>query len=207
MIFKQKKFGERFYFEFSQNSLKYTLRDLTGECSFSVPYLSIDIDNISELTINMPGKTKTLGLIPFWFFIMAIFFAIFVREGTGTFMISLALISFLGLVIANSLRLFRTNFKLIPMTPIPPGANSKLLKVVQNKDTDSIIFELTKRWKAAIKAQYGVVNTSGNPDQEMARLKWLRDRNVLSELEFQQQIHRLHAISETLSPATPYSFN
>ena len=54
---------------------------------------------------------------------------------------------------------------------------------MRNKDHDTILGELKRRWAERFKKLFGAVNKANEPAKELAEFQWLRKNNVISEEE------------------------
>jgi hypothetical protein len=81
------------------------------------------------------------------------------------------------------------------MVPVPPGANSNTLSVIDDKRRDQIVDELSKRSRERLRTLFGTVNLNGDPDKEAGRMQWLKERGAISEEEFAEQLRRLRVRS------------
>ena len=55
--------------------------------------------------------------------------------------------------------------------------------ILRNKDHDTILGELKRRWAERFKKLFGAVNKANEPAKELAEFQWLRKNNVISEEE------------------------
>ena len=190
LTIRQRMLGHSRVFQFERESLLYTLRDQSGERTFSVPYQVIDAKNVSGVRSKNPRFARTLTRAAIVGALAA--FAITTVNSTIGAIVGIASVCAYAMIwAAETAGLFSVSFTHIPMAPVPPGANSNLLSIIGDQNRDQIVDELAKRSRERLRALYGTVDLSGDQGREAARMQWLKERGVISEDEYSEQMKRL----------------
>jgi len=193
----QRKLGHARAFQFAGENLIYTIRDPSGaERTFSVPYQIIDAKNVSSVRSKNPLFMRTLIRIAVVGLLVA-FAVTTVNRQVGAIIGVASVCAYVAIWAADFTGLLSVSFANLPMAPVPPGANSNLLSIIADESRDRIVDELTQRWRERVRALCGVVNPNGEPEKEAARMQWLKDRGVISESEYVEQLGRLRALSSS----------
>jgi hypothetical protein len=206
LVIDQRKLGHSRKFQFAHENLIYTLRDPSGERTFSVPYQIIDASNVSEVRSTNPRFVQRLNRAAIVGFV-ASFAIASVSNPAGAVVGISSVIAFVGIWAAHSMGLFSVSFTHIPMSPVPAGAKSNLLSIIKDDRRDQVVAELRKRSHDRLRALYGTANLAGNPEQEAGRLKWLKDRDVISDREYEEQMSRLRSLQHTPQAPEEASLN
>jgi hypothetical protein len=138
---------------------------------------------------------------------VASFLVASVNNPVGAIVGIASIVSYIAILAAQSAGLFAVRFTHIPMNPVPVGANSNLLSVIGDDRKDQVVEELRKRSHERLRTLYGVANLEGNPDHEAARLRWLKDRDVISGSEYEAQMSRLRALRPPIQADEQTSLN
>ena len=206
-VVEQSGWGVRLRFVFGPTILTYAIRDASGERTFDVPYENLAIPKIGSLTVNNVIFVRRLRLVPLIGVLTGFVLSNIVPKVAG--LITLAsLIMFITLVACGYLKLFAVKYTIVPLSPSPPAAQGHLVRVINDKLGPQIIDELKGRWRSRLKSLYGQANLAGDPQTEIARLKWLLEIEVLTEAEFNFETARLTAFAAMSSgQATPDIIN
>lgn len=181
----QKHLSNRATFRFGKAQLVYTIRDASGCRSFAVEYGYIPTE-ASELEERGP-----------WLRDVGIFLTVLGLLLTG---VQLALgqppaaliwlpIGFLTLLAYRGLR---TRYTVI-------ATEMGRIFVIRDGRHDEVMDELSRRRTAQWRQWYAEVDLDNDPDSEMDKFDWLRERNVISETEYQEAMKTI-ALHHDLDP-------
>lgn len=181
----QKHLSNRATFRFGKAQLVYTIRDASGCRSFAVEYGYIPTE-ASELEERVP-----------WLRDVGIFLTVLGLLLTG---VQLALgqppaaliwlpIGFLTLLAYRGLR---TRYTVI-------ATEMGRIFVIRDGRHDEVMDELSRRRTAQWRQWYAEVDLDNDPDSEMDKFDWLRERNVISETEYQEAMKTI-ALHHDLDP-------
>jgi len=190
LTIRQRKFGLTRVFQFEDEALVCTIHDPSGERTFPAPYQIMDAKSVSGLRSKNPLFVRALyraAIVG----ILAAFAVTTVNKPIGTIVGVASVCMFFIIWAADTAGLFSVSYTRISMATVPPGANSNLLSIIDDGSRDQIVDELKKRSRERLRALYGTVNLNGDPEKEAGRMQWLKDRGVISESEYAEQIGRL----------------
>lgn len=187
---EQSKFGVHVGYDFGADRVTYTLRDTSGERSFSVSYENVALRNTSSFTFNNNILSWRLRFIPAVTFLLG-WFADNSAPDLGNSVRIVSILGFVALLICDFAKVFAVRFKLIPLIPSPPEAHGHSLRIIDNRVGSTIFDELAQRWKVRMKFLHGTANTAGDPRNEVARLTWLKENAILTDKEFAIEVAKI----------------
>lgn len=174
MEIQQKRHSNRIGFVFSDEQLRYSLKDSSGSRSFSVYYTDISRDRQTLEERNQ--WLRNVGLI--WLAIGVVFTASawFARQ---EFVPSLWLLLGGGCYAAYRLR--STRFTILP-------SEKGNLLVIDDQDGPRVIEQIETRRAAQLRDQYDYINPDEPPEQQRNRYKWLHREGALTDNELAQRL-------------------
>ncbi|MDI9613555.1 MAG: hypothetical protein QM330_11020 [Acidobacteriota bacterium] len=181
----QKHLSNRATFRFGKAQLVYTIRDASGCRSFAVEYGYIPTE-ASELEERVP-----------WLRDVGIFLTVLGLLLTGVQLAlgqpPAALIWLpIGLLTLLAYRGLRTRYTVI-------ATEMGRIFVIRDGRHDEVMDELSRRRTAQWRQWYAEVDLDNDPDSEMDKFDWLRERNVISETEYQEAMKTI-ALHHDLDP-------
>lgn len=185
MEITQKRFSNRATFGFGEARLAYTISDASGSRSFAIEYgyIPTDVGELEErapwlrdagiflgaLGLLLTGVQLALGQPP----------AALVWLPIG----ALALVAY---------RVLRARFTVIP-------TEMGRIFVLRDARHDEVMDQLERRRMAQWRQWYAEVDLDNDPDSEMDKFDWLRERNVISEAEYREAMKAI-ALYHDLEP-------
>ena len=179
----QNRFGNRLTFEFGPEKLVYASRNGSGERRFPIAYETIDVTTSSSARINNPEFIQRMLLVPLVVWVLSIILASSHAAISG-FLFNVAAELGVFLLVCKFFGVFAVNFVELPLTAPPSGAGDLSLRIVQNRNYDAILIELTGRWKTRMKEIHGTVDYSNDTERELDKFRWLKLHAVIDESEF-----------------------
>lgn len=181
----QKHLSNRATFRFGKAQLVYTIRDASGCRSFAVEYGYIPTE-ASELEERVP-----------WLRDVGIFLTVLGLLLTGVQLAlgqpPAALIWLpIGLLTLLAYRGLRTRYTVI-------ATEMGRIFVIRDGRHNEVMDELSRRRTAQWRQWYAEVDLDNDPDSEMDKFDWLRERNVISETEYQEAMKTI-ALHHDLDP-------
>jgi hypothetical protein len=170
MEITQKKFSNTTTFDFRIDRLRYAIKDSSGRHAFDVDYADVTSD-ISELD-ERNAWFRNAG---FFWIALGILQIILRYSETGQLLGSLWL--WLGLGCLALYRIVRTSFSIVSI-------GSGRISVIKDSQHDKIMAELMGRRKKYFLEAHGQVNLANDPERELAKFKWLRDEEIISDAEY-----------------------
>ena len=177
MEINQSRFSNKTKFIFGDDSLIYTLKDMGGRQSFSVPYISILKDR-SELEERNPWF-RNVGLL--WVLI-GIIQTLYVYHGAGGPILSIWLI--LGMVCLAIYWVATTRYTVL-------NTERGSIYVILDKKHEEVLQELSSRRKAQLRNLYGAINLQNDPAVEMNKFRWLLQEGAISDEEFRSTLKEI----------------
>jgi len=198
----QSKFGNRLTFEFGPERLSYACRDANGERRFPVSYESIDVTTSSSATIGNPEFIQRMLLVPLVLWVLSMVLA---RSNPAISSVLFNAAAELGifLLVCKFFGVFSVEFAELPLTAPPSGAGDLALRIVRNKDYDTIMGELTRRWKARMKEIHGTVDFNNDADSELDKFRWLKLHEVIDDAEFARIAEQLRTYAAVRARPLP----
>lgn len=187
MEIRQSRFSNKTTFVFGDEAFKYTLKDTTGQQSFSVPYTYIPTDK-NELEERNPWF-RNVGL--FWVLIGVVQFTYGLFE-TGALIPSIWLI--LGLVCFAIYRIASTRYTVL-------NTKRGSIFVIRDGKHEEILHELAIRRKTQLRTLYGVIDYDNDPSVEMNKFRWLFQEGVITKQELEITLEEIR--SDRLDQSTP----
>jgi hypothetical protein len=189
-VFSRRKLGVKLTYQFGKDELTYTLRDRTGELRFSVRYEAIDV--LAPYMVTIKDRTALLyfGAVGFASFGIAALLKF------GTLASVFGLFGFAALfagIASGGVGLFSIKNTMFKMSPAPPGAGNRALRVMEGESHAEIIAELKTRWRERLRRLHLTVNRLKDPRDEMAKFTWLKERGVISDEEYEAALADLRS--------------
>ena len=181
----QKRFSNRATFGFGEARLAYTISDASGSRSFAIEYGYIPTD-VGELEERAP-----------WLRDAGIFLGALGLLLTGVQLTRgqppAALIWIpVGLLALLAYRGLRTRYTVI-------ATEMGRIFVIRDGRHDEVMNELDRRRTAQWRQWYAEVDLDNDPDSEMDKFDWLRERKVITEAEYQEAMNTI-ALHHDLDP-------
>jgi hypothetical protein len=198
----QNRFGNRLTFEFGPEKLVYASRDASGERRFPIAYETIDVTTSSSARINNPEFIQRMLLVPLVIWVLSIILASS-HAAISSFLFNVAAELGVFLLVCKFFGVFAVNFVELPLTAPPSGAGDLALRIVQNRDYDAILTELTGRWKARMKQIHGTVDYSNDAERELDKFRWLKLHEVIDESEFARIAEQLRTYATVRARPLP----
>lgn len=183
MKLKQRRLFTQKELTLNKNSIKVKVKNLT-----SSEETTISLEEIDTRKMVYQKKTDTLMLIVTLFFGIFFLINIFNPENYkpdqddpyGVFIFLFLASLFSGLITF----LKSKNVILIPTM------NNGYLEVFRSKpsenDVDDFISKLSEKINISLKDKYGKLDLGMPTEQQLMNISWLKEREVISELEFEQ---------------------
>lgn len=183
MKLKQRRLFTQKELTLNKNSIKVKVKNLT-----SSEETTISLEEIDTRKMVYQKKTDTLMLIVTLFFGIFFLINIFNPENYkpdqddpyGVFIFLFLASLFSGLITF----LKSKNVILIPTM------NNGYLEVFRSKpsenDVDDFISKLSEKINLSLKDKYGKLDLDMPTEQQLMNISWLKEREVISELEFEQ---------------------
>lgn len=173
----QKRFSNKATFSFGDSDLRYTIRDSSSSQSFSIPYGSIrdDVGEFEERNVwyrNVGIFWVGLGLLQ-----VGTYFA---EHGQlrGSIWLTLGLVCFVVYWTA------KTSFSVI-------DTEKGRLFIIKNAQHEQIMKELETRRAEQWRQWYGHVDLANDPEKEIGKFQWLKERKIISETEYNEAVARI----------------
>ena len=186
MNFSQKKFSNNLFFEFFDETLKFTLKEKGSRNTFEVNYGAIPLE-YNELE-ERNEWFRNVGLL--WLAI-GIFQKIVIYMQHGK--IKASFWFGLGIICLLVYKYVRTKYSVYQ-------TERGNIFVIQDKDHDTIVGEMHQRRKRQLLSWYGEINTENDPTNEIEKFKWLESQGVITKLELQEkisEISKIHLLPES----------
>lgn len=181
----QKHFSNRATFGFGEARLAYTIRDASGSRSFALEYGYIPTE-ASELEERAPWL-RDAGI-----FLTALGLLLAgVQLALGQPPAALIWLP-IGLVALVAYRGLRTRYTVI-------ATEMGRIFVIRDGRHDEVMNELGRRRTAQWRQWYAEVDLDNDPDSEMDKFDWLRERKVITEAEYQEAMNTI-ALHHDLDP-------
>ena len=183
MKLKQRRLFTQKELTLNKNSIKVKVKNLT-----SSEETTISLEEIDTRKMVYQKKTDTLMLVVTLFFGIFFLINIFNPENYkpdqddpyGVFIFLFLVSLFSGLITF----LKSKNVILIPTI------NNGYLEVFRSKpsenDVDDFISKLSEKINLSLKDKYGKLDLDMPTEQQLMNISWLKEREVISELEFEQ---------------------
>jgi len=189
----QKKLDLKLSFRFDEDKLIRTIADFSGESQISVCYEKIDLENKTILTTK--SRKTYLRTLQANFLLMAICFALYGSHtiSSSKLFYSLLSIFLFILYISNFQKVFSIKYStfLIPSQPKSLG-----IRVLHDEKYDMIVDEICKGWKRRVRKLYYDASSELPPANQLHRLKWLLEKQVIDEQEYQDSVTKISGLND-----------
>ena len=183
MKLKQRKLFTQKELTLNKNSIKVKVKNLT-----SSEETTISLEEIDTRKMVYQKKTDTLMLIVTLFFGIFFLINIFNPENYKPDQdnpYGLSIFLFLASLFSGLITFLKSkNVILIPTM------NNGYLEVFRSKpsenDVDDFISKLSEKINLSLKDKYGKLDLDMPTEQQLMNISWLKEREVISELEFEQ---------------------
>jgi hypothetical protein len=194
-VIRQSRFGRTTEFRFGEDKLAFSLRDPSGEVSFSTFYNNIDLDNTSTVSVNAGRRYFLIGLVVTVAVGVAIQSNVRSMAGYGLLLCVIIYIAFL--VVARTLKLFTVKFTILR----PSGQSGNLVRVIHDRNHDRIVARIKAGWVARLRKLHLAINPANPRTGEMQKFRWLLDHGVIDTAEYKGAIADLSAATADGSSA------
>lgn len=177
MEIAQKKFSNKTKFEFRDEDLKYTVQDKSGSQSFSVEYGAIPTDHGDLVERN--DWYRNAGVL--WF-VLGVFIIVSHYLETGTMKWSIWLP--VGAICFVMYWVVKTAYVVI-------DTEKGRLFIIKDEKHDEILKEIDSRRKGQWLSWYGALDLGNDPSNEINKFKWLLDKEVISQEEYNLNIAQI----------------
>jgi hypothetical protein len=188
-VIKSRKLSVTLTYQFGRDQLIYTLKDRTGELQFPVRYEVIDVPAPYKVTLKDRTTILYFGAAGFALIAGA---AVLKYGSIATIFGLLGFAALFAGLASTSTGLFSTKNTMFKMAPPPTGAGSRALRVMEGAQHDDIVAELKTRWRDRLRRMHLAVNHTNDPKSEAAKFKWLKEREVISDGEYDAALAELH---------------
>ncbi len=196
---KQQKLGKHLTFEFDVDKLTYTDRDYSGEKRFSIGYDAIDVLDPTSLAVNHAKRFWNMLRFPV---VVCLLLAVvaFSSNTRISWIIALIFLALMAIgVAANHFQLLTIRYTIL--RPLP-GAIRGPIRVIQDKNHATILQEIQARWKERMRRLHRDINFSNDPDKEISKFSWMRDKAIISEEEYLSAVAKLQIYTPSNQPAS-----
>jgi hypothetical protein len=178
MLISQSKFDRKIIFSFSDNAVKYTIKDSNGSQSINYKYENIDLKNESEISVRN-SLFINAGMVWLLFCLTQMFLRFYESKQIVS---PLWLLPGILLIVFYYVNVIR--YKSFP-------ADDGNILIIENKDQNIIIEEIRKRRNKKLKERYFDIDFLNPIENEIAKYKWLEEENVISKDEFKAKVSEL----------------
>lgn len=193
LVIRQKKRGDKVDFTFGATSLDYLLVDSGGtEVKLSVAYDQLPSPFYYKI---WTPRSHALRFVLFIMLFICLSRLVRTPEMAAQILVFFAVAA----VVLSSL-----TFLLIPIfqrayVRVPVAGYGNLL-VLNDGKKDLVLAELERRRKDMLRQRLAVVDGNRDPFEELARLRWLRDEDVITAAEY-ESMRKLLGVEEPAVPA------
>ena len=177
MEIRQSRFSNKTTFVFGSEALKYTLKDMNGSHSFSVPYRYIPADS-DECEERNPWFRN----VGFFWVLIGVVQGIYRILETGVFVPLLWLI--LGLVCFGIYWIASTRYIVL-------NTKRGSIFVIRDSKQEEILHEFVVRRKNQLRTLYGAIDYRNDPSAEMDKFRWLFKEGVITKEELQMTLEEI----------------
>ena len=178
----QRRFGMRVELVIGDQQLRYAIHDSSGGREFFIPYETMALTDLPNVTLSNLPFYRRLALLPLALFVGAIATMNHVALSEDLALVSI--LCFAAVIAAKLLNLFSVSFTLLPANPAPQGSQGHLARIIRDSSHDHILADLKQSWSARLRQLHGAINPANEPAQELAKFKWLRDKGIITAEEF-----------------------
>lgn len=184
MRIKQKKGHIEVEYDFQDEALHYRTADRSGVRDVMIPYEAITLDDVTTVHARRFSRSAPPDLVA----LLAVLAMLAVRWSADQDAVTAFFAAFFA-VLTIALRRLRG-----PQLTVFNTHRGKIRVIVDGKDHDMIVSEMKARWLRRMKALYGAIDFSADPGKEIAKFKWLRERSIVTEPEYQEAVRKLQAV-------------
>ena len=184
MKIKQRKSRYLHTFTFKDHTLNYAYKHSGGSGDYDIQYADFPSKSITYIEIN--EWCRSVG----WLWILLgighnvyRFYTMHLLDKMGTLFI------ILGIVCLVWVYLRKVKFTIFQT----PQAD---VLVIKNRKHDKIISEIQSRRKDQLLDLYGSIDFENNIENEIKKFEWLKDENILSDIEANEKILKLQNSSK-----------
>jgi hypothetical protein len=178
MELQQKRLGNVHTFTFGETHLTFRYKDRKGEGEFEVAYS--EVPEKHSVVIEANDWLRNVGLL--WCAIGGLQVALALGRNGSVAGSGFWLIIGLACLAAHYLRKVRYSvFK----------TSEGTIFVIQDKDHDALVGEMSKRRRAQLVAWYGEINPENSPEREIEKFKWLEKEGALTPQEAAARISQI----------------
>jgi hypothetical protein len=195
----QRRFGVTVSYKFNAENIDCTFKDYSGERRFSVRYEAINVLEHSTMTVNNQAFFRKTLLFPTAMIFVS--WAVSIASPTLSHGLGfLSVIIMVGLLIAKHLSLFAIKYTMLQMSPAPIGSGNHPIRVIFGELHDSIISEITSRWRLRMRLLHGNINLANDSERELAKFNWLKERSIITDDEYRAAEKSIRAATMAIYP-------
>ncbi len=187
MEFFQKRLATNIKFEFGAADLHFWIRDNSGERDAVIDYSDIPVARRRVFDRNT--WLRNVALLWCLLGVVQIAIALFAaRPITGA-----AFWLVLGLVCLAAYRLSHSSYTVI-------DTDKGSIWILENKQSDQILEQLTERRKFRLKELYGSINPNNDPEREIQKFEWLVSEQALTRVDADRLISEVRGSAGMIAP-------
>jgi hypothetical protein len=175
MEIKQKRLSNKHTFIFNDESFNFAFKDKSGSDDFDLNYA--DFPEKCSISIEQNEWLRNVGVL--WCLLGCY------RIGTGLYneipLSGTVFWFFLGLICLVCYALTKTKYSVFK-------TKAGNVFIINDKNHDKIIAEMTNRKKSQLLKWYGDINFDNDFDNEISKFNWLVKQNVISQEEADEKI-------------------
>jgi hypothetical protein len=195
----QRSLATQLTFAFGKDSLSYTLKDLSGEIQFSPKYETIAIHQPYSYLVRDRPLRRVLYRVAIAVSLIPI--------ALGLTRSPLTVPAIVGSLVIVAVLLFESSrgvrCTMLKMEPAPPGAGKLSIRVMTSKHHDEIISQIKAKWRDRLRLLHLGINRSNPIAQEVAKFKWLRENDVISDQEYDRVMREMQTETNHVSTRGP----
>jgi cbb3-type cytochrome oxidase subunit 3 len=175
MEIKQKRLSNNHTFTFNEESLNFAFKDKSGSDDFDLNYA--DFPEKFSISIEQNEWLRNVGILWCLLGCYRIGTALYNElplSGTGFWF-------FLGLICLVWYALTKTKYSVFK-------TEAGNVFIINDKNHDKIIAEMTSRKKSQLLKWYGDINLDNDLENEISKFNWLVKQNVISQEEAEEKI-------------------
>lgn len=174
---EQRTFDRKTRFRFGEDKVEFRYVDPSGEVNASAFYEAVDLDNPTRVKVNASRQYLWIALA----------LAVAATLGLGALgakaWANVPVLVYVGFLIA--VRFGGLLSVRIVVLPVTIGNAVQRLRIIDDSKHDRVIERLRAGWAARMRKLYATVRHDGDPAQEAQRFRWLLDRKVIDEAEYE----------------------
>jgi hypothetical protein len=188
--FVQRRIGLRFAFEIESDSMKYSMKDASGERTIEIPYESVNLSQPAHLTLTSTPLTRRLSALVVIFGLLDVA-SLAANSGLAIIFALATFAAVVALLTGRTSGWSAIEFKLFDLRPFPPGATGPM-RIIDDHTGAEIISSMIGARKAKFRRLYAQANLSADPRDELARLDWLKANEIISDAEWKAEVDRVN---------------